>query len=104
MIRVSVLYPSGEGITFDHDYYREKHMPLCGARLTPFGLLRYEIDRGLGNPASGEPPAFLAVCHFYFTTADESAKGLAAHGAELAADVPNYTNAEAVIQTSEIVV
>ena len=29
MIRLSVFYPSTEGATFDHDYYRNKHVPLC---------------------------------------------------------------------------
>ena len=29
MIRLSVFYPSAEGATFDHDYYREKHVPLA---------------------------------------------------------------------------
>ena len=33
MIRVSVLYPSGEGKQFDHAYYAQKHMPLVGERL-----------------------------------------------------------------------
>lgn len=28
MIRVSVLYPTGEGATFDRDYYLNSHMPL----------------------------------------------------------------------------
>jgi hypothetical protein len=29
VIRLSVLYPSSEGSTFDHDYYRDKHVPLA---------------------------------------------------------------------------
>ena len=33
MIRVSVFYPSAEGATFDHDYYRETHMPAVRAHL-----------------------------------------------------------------------
>ena len=28
-IRLSVFYPSTEGATFDHDYYRDKHVPLA---------------------------------------------------------------------------
>ncbi|WP_122659812.1 EthD family reductase, partial [Pseudomonas viridiflava] len=28
MIKVSVLYPYKEGARFDHDYYRDQHMPL----------------------------------------------------------------------------
>ena len=27
MIKVSVFYPKTEGASFDHDYYREKHVP-----------------------------------------------------------------------------
>jgi hypothetical protein len=28
MIKVSVMYPNSPGVRFDHDYYREKHLPL----------------------------------------------------------------------------
>ena len=41
MIRFSVLYPDSEGAAFDHDYYREQHVPLAmrawGLRRTPAG-------------------------------------------------------------------
>ena len=29
MIRLSVMYPATEGATFDHDYYRNQHVPLA---------------------------------------------------------------------------
>jgi hypothetical protein len=29
MIRMSVMYPVTEGATFDHDYYRDHHVPLA---------------------------------------------------------------------------
>ena len=28
MIKVSVMYPNRPGARFDHDYYRDKHLPL----------------------------------------------------------------------------
>ena len=28
MIKVSVIYPNGTGVRFNHDYYREQHLPL----------------------------------------------------------------------------
>ena len=33
MIKVSVMYPDGRGARFDHDYYRNKHMPLIKRRM-----------------------------------------------------------------------
>ncbi len=43
MIRVSVFYPATEGASFDHDYYREKHVPLVVRSWSP---LSAEIDKG----------------------------------------------------------
>ena len=40
MIRMSVLYPTAEGRVFDHDYYRDRHVPLA---LRTWGLERAEI-------------------------------------------------------------
>jgi hypothetical protein len=47
MIRLSVFYPATEGATFDHDYYRNKHIPLC---LQTWGLESAEIDKGVSGP------------------------------------------------------
>ena len=42
MIKVSVMYPNKPGARFDHDYYRDKHMPLVKARLD-LALARCEV-------------------------------------------------------------
>src|SRR6184192_1284407 len=33
MIKVSVMYPNTPGARFNHEYYRDKHMPLVKARM-----------------------------------------------------------------------
>lgn len=103
MIRVSVLYPTGDGVHFDHTYYREKHMPLCDRLLRPHGLVRYEIDRGVEGLVLGSPSPYVGACHFFFNSVEEYETGIMATGAELVADIANYTNSGAVIQVSEVV-
>ena len=94
MIRLSVLYPETEGATFDHDYYRNSHVPLA---LKTWGLERAEIDKGINGP-------YVAAVHFTFESLDAmgAAMGSPDTGA-LMADVANYTTIQAVLQTSEIV-
>lgn len=92
MIRVSVLYPSGDDITFDHDYYRESHVPLVSRVWKP---TRAEIDKGVSGP-------YVAAVHMYFDSMDSLQAGMAApETAEVMADVANYTNATPVLQISE---
>ena len=94
MIRFSVLYPDGEGATFDHDYYRDKHVPLV---VSTWGLDSAEIDKGVGGP-------YLAAVHFLFESTDAMNAALASEGTgAVIADVPNYTNVTPVQQISEIV-
>lgn len=94
MIRLSVFYPSTEGATFDHDYYRDKHVPLC---VDAWGLDGADIDKGVDGP-------YVAAVHFTFESID--ALGAAMGGertGEVMADVANYTTITPVLQTSEIV-
>jgi uncharacterized protein (TIGR02118 family) len=89
-----VLYPSSEDATFDHDYYRDKHVPLA---VKSWGLSGAQIDKGLDGP-------YVAAVHFEFDSIEalQTALGAEATGAVMA-DVANYTNITPVTQTSEIV-
>ena len=94
MIRLSVFYPSGEGSTFDHDYYRDHHVPLA---VKTWGLSGAEIDKGVDGP-------YVAAVHFRFDSAEALGAAMGNPGtADVLADVPNYTNITPVMQTSEIV-
>lgn len=94
MIRLSVLYPTTAGATFDHDYYRTVHVPLCVRTWSPIGV---EIDRGLDGP-------YVAAVHFTFESLDAMGAALAVDGTtEVRADVGNYTTIEPVRQVSEVV-
>jgi uncharacterized protein (TIGR02118 family) len=94
MIRFSVLYPSTEGATFDHDYYRTKHVPLA---VQTWGLDGAEIDKGISGP-------YVAAVHFTFATQEAMDAALGGEGTgAVMADMANYTTIAPVIQTSEIV-
>ncbi|GAC1315602.1 MAG: EthD family reductase [Acidimicrobiales bacterium] len=94
MIRLSVFYPSTEGATFDHDYYRDHHVPLA---VKTWGLAGAEIDKGIDGP-------YVAAVHFSFESLDalQAAMGDPATG-DVLADVANYTTIAPVLQTSEVV-
>jgi len=96
VIRFSVFYPSTEGATFDHDYYRDQHVPLA---LETWGLdgSKVEIDKGINGP-------YVAAVHFTFESLEAMGASLGGPGtAAVAADVANYTTITSVTQTSEIV-
>ena len=103
MICVSVLYPSGPGKHFDHEYYERKHRPLVLDRLSSHGITRYEIQQGLSGLGPGSEPMFACVGNLYFNAVSEFQQGMTAHGAELQADIPNFTDIQPQFQISEVV-
>lgn len=100
MIRVSAMYPQGG--KFDADYYATKHMPMvaekCGA-----ALVRYEIDKGVGGAAPGQPAPFAMIGHMYFNSMPEFLAVFGPNIGAIMADVPNYTDTTVQLQISEIV-
>jgi uncharacterized protein (TIGR02118 family) len=101
MIKVSVLYPSGDEATFDHDYYVDKHIPMV-ADLLGDKLREVTVDRGLGGREPGAPPPYLAMAHLHFDSVEDFQAAMGPHAEEIAADVSNYTNTTATLQVSEV--
>ena len=94
MIRFSVLYPKTEGATFDHDYYRDTHVPLA---CSTWGLDGAQIDKGIDGP-------YVAAVHFTFESLEAMGAAMGVPGtADVMADIPNYTTITPVHQTAEIV-
>jgi uncharacterized protein (TIGR02118 family) len=101
MIKVSVLYPNGDGATFDYDYYVDRHMPMI-ADLVGDALKSFAVDRGVGGGAPGEPPAFLASGHLVFDSIEDFQTSFGPHAEQIRGDVPNYTNTQPTVVVNEV--
>ncbi len=103
MIKASVMYPYQEGARFDHDYYKNKHMPMVKGKMGD-ACLYYAIDKGLAGGAPGQPPLYVAQCHIYADSVDAFMAAFGPHLKDINADVKNYTDLKAVLVISEVVV
>lgn len=103
MIKVSVMYPNADGTRFDHEYYRDTHMPLVKTRMGDY-CRSYTIDRGLSGVQSASPAPYVAMCHIFCDSLEDFRAGFGPHSSEVLADIPNYTDSTSVIQISEVVV
>ena len=103
MIRLSVMYPASPGSRFDWDYYLGAHLKLAHRLLDSRGLVRIEIDRGVGSFPPGAPAPYHAVGHLFFNSMAELGAALEATAADLIADAQKYSNVPSVVQISEVV-
>lgn len=100
MITVSVLYPSGGDATFDEAYYLQTHMPLVGARWKAMGLAEVRVLRGAGTPDGSAPP-YGVIALLTFRSMKDFQGAVQAHGAEIFADIPKFTNVQPLVQINE---
>ena len=98
---ITVLYANTPGVTFDFDYYLQKHATLIH-RLYGASIDRLELRRGAATPL-GTPAPYIAVINIWIADQDAFDAAGAQHEATLIADVPNFTNTMPVIQIDEIV-
>ena len=66
----------------------------CGARA--------EVDKGIGTAQPGAPAPYVAACHMYYKSMEDLQKVMSQAGG-MNNDIPNFTNAQPVIQISEMV-
>ncbi|MEN2508096.1 EthD family reductase [Stutzerimonas stutzeri] len=103
MIKVSVMYPNTPGARFDHDYYRDKHLPLLKARMGD-ACLYYTIDKAIAGGTPDKPAPYVAMCHIFCESVEAFQAGIGPHAEEIMADIANYTDLTPIRQVSEVVV
>ncbi|MDF8266387.1 EthD family reductase [Luteipulveratus flavus] len=103
MIKVSIMYPTTPEARFDHDYYRDRHMPLVGELLGP-ACLRWTIDKGVSGRQPDIDPPYVAMCHIYSESVESFQEGFGPNVKQIMNDVGNYTDISPVMQISEVVV
>jgi uncharacterized protein (TIGR02118 family) len=99
-ITVTVMYPNTPGSKFDMDYYMKDH----------FGLVnklwgdKLQSARAVEGIASGDPDApapYQVMAILEVESTDVFNQLLTDHGAEVMADIANFTDAAPVMQISE---
>jgi uncharacterized protein (TIGR02118 family) len=101
LFKVAILYPNGEGKTFDMAYYQSKHMPMV-AEFLDKNLKFYEIDKGIAGRTPNDKAPFVAIGYFYVSDIAEYNKAIAQNRDAVISDFKNYTNIQPVVQISEI--
>ena len=80
--------------TFDHDYFRDRHVPLA---LETWGLDHADIERGINGP-------YTAAVHYTFDSIEALGAAMVGDGTgDVLNDVSNYTSIGPVVQVSQIV-
>ncbi len=99
MIQALVLYPASA--RFDYDYYVHKHTPMVMELWKPHGLVSVTISKGVSGLMPGSAARYATVAVLTFTSVEALQSALAAGGAQVMGDVPNYTDSQPVIQLNE---
>ena len=102
MVKVAIMYPNGEGKTFDMDYYSTKHMPMV-AGLFGDAMKAMAIDKGMAGRTPEEPIPFLAIGYLYFDQLSDYEQAFGPHAETILNDIPNYTNIQPIVQVSTVI-
>jgi len=101
MTKVSVMYPNGEGKTFNMDYYCNTHLPMVGELLGD-ALKGATVEKGLGGAAPGTTAPFAGMGNMYFDSVEDFGKAFGPNSEKIMGDLPNFTNIEPIVQVSEV--
>ena len=98
MYIITIHYPNADGATFDHEYYRTKHLPEVGKAFQPFGLGYASVLKG-EESVGGTPPAYFVTTILSFRDEQGARDAIASEAAKaLRADIANFTSVTPVMQ------
>jgi uncharacterized protein (TIGR02118 family) len=98
MYIITIHYPAADGATFDHEYYRTKHLPEVGKAFGPFGLGYASVLKGEAS-VDGTPPAFFVTTILSFREEQGAREAMASEGSKaLIADIPNFSSVRPLVQ------
>ncbi len=103
MIKVSAIYPNGEGKKFDMDYYCNTHIPKISGLLGDT-LKGVTVEKGLSGVAPGSPSPYAVIGNLYFSSLEEFGKAFELITDKIIGDVPKFTNIQPIIQVSEVMI
>src|SRR5450631_3449438 len=98
---MTILYPAGEGVTFDTDYYRDHHLVTI-MRLYGKSISRFELRKVVPSPDGAPPVPYSAAINIWIANLEAFDRQNARHGPTLVADVPHFTNSLPTIQYDKI--
>ena len=101
MIVVSVMYPATDGSRFDEAYYLEHHAALLHRLWDGMGLREARFLKGMSAPGGGAPP-YQVLALLTFESADAFKAASRAHGAEIFADIPKFTDVQPLVQINAV--
>jgi len=91
---MTILYPKAEGGTFDMDYYTSTHMPMV-AKAMGDGCQGWGAVSVMGDE-------HVAMGWVMIDSMDTFNNAMGVHGAEIMADVANYTNQQPSVLLGEV--
>jgi uncharacterized protein (TIGR02118 family) len=102
MIKLSVMYPAGEGKTFDMNYYLNTHIPLV-SKLLGDAIKGATVEEGVAGAAPESLATFAAMGNIYFESVESFQNSFGPNAQEILADLTNFTNTNPTVQISKVV-
>jgi uncharacterized protein (TIGR02118 family) len=94
---LTILYPNGENVRWDVDYYRTHHMPLIMSLYKKEAIKRFELRKGDTGQAPGSKPAYIGSVNIYINDQKAFEEAGKKNGQALRDDVPHFSSAQPTV-------
>jgi len=100
---LTVLYPYGHADRFDHEYYRDHHMPSLIELFGHEAINRIEMRKGLSSPNGRDPPLYSCTANIYVADAQAFAAAASRNRQRVDDDIRQFTSVSPASFMTEVV-